>query len=144
MQIVVVSKPERQSFLRGPFFSNILPFIKTLLKVWVAMTCPGFVFVSFCRSLMELKMQQPQTNFRWTCPGKTSSDQLVGQWIFELLQGSKAIQKQKSHFTNQLQMHVSHEKKRPYFPWNTGCFIGILKMVHYIPIYPCSVIPYKT
>ena len=29
--------------------------------------------------------------------------------------------------------HLSREKKNSYFPWNTGCLIGILKMVYYNP-----------
>ncbi len=46
-------------------------------------------------------------------------------------------------------LHLSHEKKQPYFPWNTGCLIGILIMrllylilsstenwVVQLPIYP--------
>ena len=28
---------------------------------------------------------------------------------------------------------MSHEKTRPYFPLNTGCFIGIFMSVHYNP-----------
>ncbi len=29
-------------------------------------------------------------------------------------------------------IHLSHEKKTVgYFPWNTGCLIGILIMIHY-------------
>ena len=33
---------------------------------------------------------------------------------------------------------------RPYFPWNTGCLIGILIMVYYHPYIPDSIIPYIT
>ena len=70
------------SFLRDHF-----PFIKPVFFLWplaglVVMTCPCFVLVIFCP-------REPHGAENAT----TSSDQLVGQSIFELVQESEAIKK---------------------------------------------------